>query len=140
MGNNYCMVCLLPVAANDWQQSMKEPSCHTHTRQHQLHHPSAPPSNLPPPHTCTSLAAAAVASSTPPASPTAVPPSSPAEMGRPSSQVPPARNSGVAETKSREWVREVACTEYTNVPKCRARHTALAASRGACRGGWRKLY
>lgn len=54
------------------------------------------------------MRAAAVASTTPPARPTAVPPSSPTEMGRPSAQVPAARNSGVADTKSREWVREVA--------------------------------
>lgn len=92
----------------------------------------------PAPRTCASLRAAAVASSTPPARPTAVPPSSPAEMGRPSRQVPPARKSGVADTNSREWVREVACTLYTHKPKWKARQTPLAASRPACGGavGW----
>lgn len=76
-----------------------------------------------------------MASRTAPTAPTPVPASSPAEMGWRSSQAPPARNSGVADTKSRECVRLVACTLYTQVPKCTHRQAPEAASSGACRGG-----
>lgn len=61
--------------------------------------------------TWASLRAAAVARMMPPASPTAVPPSSVADVGRPMAQAPAAKKSGVADTKSRECAKEVACVE-----------------------------
>jgi hypothetical protein len=57
-------------------------------------------------------------------------------MGLRSSQAPPARMSGVAETNSREWESEVCCTLYTHDPKCTASAAPLRPSRCPCRRGW----